>query len=244
MLSTYLIFKIFLNHQLIEFKRNSLFTQNFWVNFLISLVTLALIVGFTYIILISDVILKNLAEVENTLELIHAEFLKLIVYYLHFRIQVQSVPTLHIKHYKFLPISNATIISYLVLRSFFSFWGFIPMFVMTPLYAKYLLFKDNWKLTEFLIYEFGLFLVCVGSNLIHALIKRSLGKGYLVFIIFLVFSIILLSSYKIEIWSASFFISLVDKPLLVVTILAIFIYLLYEITFYYFSKNIYIDLKN
>jgi hypothetical protein len=244
MLNTYLVFRIFIRHQLVEFRRSNLFSQNLWINILIGLTIIILAYGFTYFILLSDSILRNLAEVENTLELIHAEFLKLLLFYLHFRIQVQSVSALNIKHYKFLPISSSTIISYVILRSFFSFWGFAPMVAITPIYVKYLLFKDNWKITEFLIYEFGFFLVCINSNLIHALIKRSLGKGYLVFIMFLIFSIILLSNDKIEIWSVSFFINLIDKPLFVITILSVFIYLLYEITFYYFSKNIYTDLKN
>lgn len=162
-------------------------------------------------------------------------FNSFILYYflgdLFMRFYLQDVPAMEVKPYLLLPINKAKIIHYLLIKSVFTFFNLIPIFLTVPFAVKQVL--PEYGTTGVVLWLTAIYLIVLFNSFLTVYFKKKLSDKPIIPIIFSVIVVLTvglnyLNVFSFNAISESIFSTVGSTPILVLVslILTIGAYLL------------------
>lgn len=166
-----------------------------------------------------------------------------IIYYLFgdlmMRFFLQKTPVMNIKPLLFINIRKNSIVNYTLGKTVISFFNVLHLFFLVPF--SVVLFIEGFDPLGVSCWFLGMILLILANNYLNILINK---KDLLLYIIIGLIVVIAGSQYynlfDITQYTRSFFMGLYEMKWLVI-VPVILCGILYEITFRYFKKNLYLD---
>lgn len=222
--------------------RSPFWQKSIGINIVLILLGLYLMLSFLALGFVLDEIIKGIYPDVDPLQVFNRFFLYYLVFDLIMRFFMQNLPVTAVRSFMLLPIKRSKLVHYLLVKSFPTFFNFLPLLFLVPFILKVVL--PSWGAAAWTWLAIGLLLILI-NHCLAMLLKRSfmlrpltalgivvliIGIAYLDFIGFLPFSEYF--GRWIE-WTSFNAWSLII-PLLV---LAGLYYLLYRV----FYENMYLD---
>ena len=212
---------------------------NVFLGFLFTLIFLnILMLGYAI-----DDILKTFYPEKDPVE----QFTSFILYYalvdFVLRLMLQEVPSLSIQPYLILPVKKRTLIHYLLSKTIWSFFPFIPLLVVIPFATKIL--SGSFPLSSIVLWTFGIYLFFNTISYIALFLKRKIhfNPGIIAILIMCFILIILLEKDDIislsQLSTALFKIPLQHPQYNLIFILLFS--LSYMINFIYLKRHVYAE---
>ncbi|MCZ4407877.1 DUF5687 family protein [Cryomorphaceae bacterium 1068] len=185
----------FLKHAWLSFRRSPALTQNLLQTLFLAFFGFYIAVSFLISGLVAGELIRDFFPGRNVLGMAGA----FLIYYLPMdilmRYFLQKFPTLSIRPYLLLPVSKSAMIHYLLRRSLFSFYSFLPLFLTFPFFMVEVL--PNASSTEavgFIIMVLGLI---VSSNYISFWVSKAsdFNNAFSIVLLLLLFGFLFLE-YK------------------------------------------------
>lgn len=168
-------------HEWLEKMRSPFWRKSLIINILLAIFLALFVFYFVILALYIDVILQKIFPKEDVV----AKFTLFLFYYfvidIVMRFFLQKIPILKIQPYLLLPIRKTKIFNFLMQKSLFTFFNFLPLIILFPFAIKVvfvqkgILFAINWFLSV-------LFLVFTNSFFVFFLKKKFLLKPLFVFL--------------------------------------------------------------
>lgn len=181
-------------HQLKEQVRSSIWQKSLALRIFFGFVALYLLLNFIVLGLIADKIVIQLYGDVDVVSVLTGFLLYYFVADLLFRFLFQQVPSIAIQPYLTLAIKKSTLLHYPILKSAFSFFNVIPLFVFAPFFVKNIFGVHN---NEFTIIWGGsvLSLIVINNNLNFFLKKYFAKKPLLIMLLFVLLAVLLYLNY-------------------------------------------------
>ncbi len=142
-----------------KFFRSKALGQNLVVKILIAFFAVYLIASFLFLGVASYFAIEDLYPNEDPLQIVNGFLIYWFLADLGYRFFMQKLPVMNVKPLMLMPVKRKKIIHYLLLKSAFSFFTFLPLFFFVP-FSAVLLFRGyppflviNWFLAM-LAFEF------------------------------------------------------------------------------------------
>jgi len=180
---------------------------------------------------------------QNVLELINSFFFYWFIGDLLFRFFLQKLPVFSVKPLLYLPIRKTKILHYILIKTAFSFFTFLPLFFVLPFGAS--LFINGYSASIVISWVLFLILATLISNYLNFIIENKSAESELSFLPLMLVSAGLMALNYFNIISFSgFFASaigqIVEQPIYLIIPIAMLI-LLYYYNFKSLRKKIYLD---
>ncbi|NER18933.1 DUF5687 family protein [Spongiivirga citrea] len=162
-----------------------------------------------------------------------------VLYEMLLRYFMQKLPVLNIKPFLVLPISDKKITNYILGKSAFSFFNFLPLFAFIP-FTVVLLFQ-GYPALNVLLWFVAIVFIILTLNFINFIINKN-DKAFIIVLV-VVASIIGLQYFEvvdIPKLTAPYFYALYENPLFVL-IPAALVFITYRINFKYLISRLYLD---
>ena len=212
---------------------------NVFLGFLFTLIFLnILMLGYAI-----DDILKTFYPEKDPVE----QFTSFILYYalvdFVLRLMLQEVPSLSIQPYLILPVKKRTLIHYLLSKTIWSFFPFIPLLVVIPFATKIL--SGSFPLSSIVLWTFGIYLFFNTISYIALFLKRKIhfNPGIIAILILCFIVIILLEKdgiISLSQLSTALFIIPLQHPQYNLIFILLFS-LSYMINFIYLKRHVYAE---
>ncbi|HKK39824.1 MAG TPA: DUF5687 family protein [Cryomorphaceae bacterium] len=161
----------FLKHAWLSFRRSPALTQNILQTLFLAFFGFYIAVSFLISGLVAGELIRDFFPGRDVLGMAGA----FLIYYLPMdilmRYFLQKFPTLSIKPYLLLPVSKSAMIHYLLRRSLFSFYSFLPVFLTLPFFFVEVL--PNASSTESIGFVVMVLGIIVSSNYISFWISKA-----------------------------------------------------------------------
>lgn len=235
--------KLLLINQWKETTRSVNWTKNLAGNILIGLLYLVLVLNFLIIGLQVDKVFSEIAPGKNPVII----FNSILIYYLLFdfiiRLVFQKNQGLIVKPYLYLPVKRSTLINFLLFKSFFSIFNFLPLFLVVPFTIENII--PAYSLMRGLVWLACFILFLLINCFLVAYIKKSSFKNFRAGIItFVILAAAVLSDIynliSISKFSAELFGIFIANPEFVFILGAVF-FLVYSANFRLLLNNFYIE---
>ena len=125
-----------LTHQFKEWKRSRFWKQSIFINILLGLFILYLIANLLFIGIFIDRIMLKLFPNADPVEKLTGFIFYFLLFDFCFRFLLQKLPVISIEPYLHLPIKRSKIFNFLLFKSLFSGFNFLPLFVLIPFTIK------------------------------------------------------------------------------------------------------------
>lgn len=132
---------------------------------------------------------------KNSIEVFSAFFILYLLFDLLFRFIMQKFPSVALHKYITLNIPKATLSHFVIVKSLFHFFNFLPLFTVVPFFFLFVL--PAYGSTTAFSWLISIFLFIILNNLLSYYIERQLGKNPILGISFLsMISVLLFLEYK------------------------------------------------
>ena len=235
--------KQFLNFEWKQFFRSSNWQKSVALNILMVFLALYMIVSFLALGLVLFPVLKELYPDIDPFVKLNSFLFYWIMADLMMRFFLQKLPVMSVKPLLTLPVKRKTIINYVLRKSAFSFFNFLPFFAIIP-FSIMLLIKD-YSAINVLVWVLVMALITLIVNYINFIIESYSSQIELSFLPLIAFVGGLVALNHFEIISFSSLISeavlgIVDNPVYLI-IPAIILVILYQLNYKSLKQKLYID---
>jgi len=182
-------------------------------------------------------------KISDPFSWLNKEMIYIIGYMMIARYLFQKIPILNIRSLLLTPLKKSKIIRYAMHQTIFSIFNLIVFFYLIPFSIMLNLDPDTgyFNSSNLLMWNLSIILIVYFTNFLNILLNK---KDKLVIIFGVVLTLIKILEYNnlldISVYSESVFYSLYDTPTLVITPLALLIYIYYYV-FNFYRKNLTID---
>ncbi len=233
----------FLNHQWKDFWRSRSKAGSIVANLLLGflmlyLLTVAIGIGFwmTYII-------EKAFPGQNVITVFNGFILYYFLFDLAVRTQMQELPTLSIVPYLHLKIKRKTIVNFLNIKSLFSFFNILPLFIFIPF--SIMRIGTTYDALTALMYVLSIFSLVIFNNYLVLYLKRKAINNFSYFLSIIAFVVVLAALDYYQLISVRhisnlIFVNITKYPFLglIFTIAAVAIFL---INSRYLQSNLYTE---
>lgn len=235
--------KQFLNFEWKQFIRSSNWQKSVALNILMVFLALYMIVSFLALGLVLFPVLKELYPDIDPFVKLNSFLFYWIMADLMMRFFLQKLPVMSVKPLLTLPVKRKTIINYVLRKSAFSFFNFLPFFAIIP-FGIMLLIKD-YSAINVLVWVLVLALITLIVNYINFIIESYSSQIELSFLPLIAFVGGLVALNHFEIISFSSLISeavlgIIDNPVYLL-IPALILVILYHLNYKSLKQKLYID---
>ena len=182
-------------------------------------------------------------KISDPFSWLNKEMIYIIGYMMIARYLFQKIPILNIRSLLLTPLKKSKIIRYAMHQTIFSIFNLIAFFYLIPFSIMLNLDPDTgyFNSSNLLMWNLSIILIVYFTNFLNILLNK---KDKLVIIFGVVLTLIKILEYNnlldISLYTESVFYSLYDTPTLVITPLALLIYIYYYV-FNFYRKNLSID---
>ncbi len=167
-----MLFRIFLGQQWKEYTRSSVWQRNVIANIFIGFFLLLMILYLLMLGIFTDPILRKIFPDDDPVMIFNG----IIIYYLGFdllvRYLMQSLPTFAIESYLHLPVKKRTMVHFVISKSIFHIFNFLPLLVFLP-FAFISIAQGNSSLST-LAWIFSVIFLIFNNNFLATYFKRQL----------------------------------------------------------------------
>lgn len=226
-----------------ETTRSSVWTRNLVGNILIGLLYFILALNFLIIGLQVDKVFSEIAPGKNPVVLFNG----ILIYYLLFdfliRLALQKNHGLVVKPYLSLPVKRSTLINYLLSKSFFSLFNFLPLFLVIPFVAEEVI--PAYSVVQGLAWlACFIFFLLINCFLVAYIKKSSFKNSRAGLAAFVILAAAVLSDYynlfSISKFSSDLFGIFISAPEFVLILGAVF-FLVYSANYRLLLNNFYLE---
>ena len=197
----------FLKHAWLSFRRSPALTQNILQTLILAFFGFYIAVSFLISGLVAGELIRDFFPGRNVLGMAGA----FLIYYfpmdILMRYFLQKFPTLSIKPYLLLPVSKSAMIHYLLRRSLFSFYSFLPLFLTLPFFlVEVLPNASGMEAIGFVVMVLG---IIVSSNYISFWISKAsdFNNSFSIALLLLLFGFLFLGVQRDHLFLSLFGIS-------------------------------------
>lgn len=165
------MFKKFISLEWKQFKRSSYWQKSIVLNILLILLALYFIASFLILGIALYPILKENFPEKNPLAIVNSVLLFWFLFDLIFRYFMQKLPMMNIKPLLSLSIKKNSLTHYLLGKSTFSFFNFLPMFAVIPF--GIVLIVEDYNVLSITSWMFSMLLITLSLNYLNFLINRN-----------------------------------------------------------------------
>ena len=229
------MFKWFIIHQWKSAKRSSIWQKNLAVNIIIAFFMLIMLLYLVVFGIMLDRILLELVSDKDPENVLSSILIYYFIIGFVLRFFLQSIPAIQAVPYLHLPVKRSTLGKYLVLKSFTSFFNYLPFFVFLPFAIKWIPSFHGWLSAA--LWFLGIILFEWASNLKLIWFKRkNTDKPQISFLLILaviiLFALDYFNLFSLSHISEWYFMSLMKQPLwLLIPIIAVVFWYFYNLKF-------------
>jgi hypothetical protein len=238
-----MLFSIFLSQQWKEYTRSSVFQRNVFANIFIGFFLLLMILNLLVIGIFIDDILRDVFPDDDPVRIFNGALIYYFGFDLMLRYLMQSLPTFAIESYLHLPVKKKTMVHFVIFKSVFHVFNFLPLLVFVP-FALITISKGHSSLATF-AWILSVFLLILNNNFLATYFKRQLVSKPLITLI-AVLTLILLAVLdhfdviKLSVFSTGIFSSVLKNPAL--TFMPVLLVLSsYSLNFFFLKGKMYPD---
>ena len=222
-----------------ESTRSRFRNRNLYINILLGFFILYFGASFAFIGFALPKILKEVGIEQDPVIFVNSFILVYLVTDLFMRFMIQSLPVLSIKHFLHLNIEKSSLINYLLIKSKFSAFNFIPLLFLIPF--SFNIGEYNYSISQIVVWLIGMLLLLMVNNYLNFLLKRSFGDKSQYMLIALSTIVIFYALDYFEIFSiknifGEFLGIMMNNPILLLVIIALIAFLYYVNYKYLYSK--------
>lgn len=167
-----------------------------------------------------------------------------IIFELMLRFVMQTLPVINIKSFLTLNVKKTTIINYVLVKSLFSYYNFIGLFIAVPFIVVCFL-KDMVTFSEGIIWIVAIKFIVFIINFLNFLIKKTFSSNFIKFLPFVIPVLTLAVLEYFAVFNTSVYISkamlfLVANPISLLLLIGV-VALIYYLNYKYLSANFYLD---
>ncbi len=237
-----MIFEL-IKHSWRETTRSSFFQRRLISNIIIGLLIGYLFMNLLVLGIFVDVLLEEYYPYLKPITAFNSFILYYIAFDLFFRFVMQSIPVMSIEPYLHLPINKFKIINYLLIKSFRTFFNFLPLLILIPFTIKTV--TDYYPTDTAWLWFLAIYLLLLGNCLTAFYLKKQVVAKPLIVVVFgiLIGSSIILDKagiISISDYSINFFYYLLNNPDIIFVFLA-YPVIMYIANYSFLKSNIYIQ---
>ena len=144
----------------------------------ILLIFLALYFAVSFLVLGTALypILKDAYPNEDPLILVNNMVLAWLVFELIYRFMLQSLPVIDIKPLLILPVSKPKVVNFLLLKSLYSFYNILPLFVIIP-FGLFCIYTGDYSKLHIVAWMFAISCLSLCVNYFNFIIKKQFTEN-------------------------------------------------------------------
>jgi len=227
-----------------ESLRSSLRSNNIFLNILLGFFVLYFAATFAALgFLLPSILEEDMGVNIDPLTVVNSFLLTYFGLDLFVRFMMQSLPVISIKPFLSLPIAKGTIVNYLLIRSKFSSFNFIPLLFIIPF--SFNLVEYGYTVVEIITWIFAVTMILMSNNFLNFILKRLFTDNvkFLLPVLALFVIIYILdyfSIFSLKVYFGNFINLTVKNPLLLIVPLSL-ISLFYFINYKYLISKMNLD---
>lgn len=235
--------KRFISFEWKQFFRSSNWQKSIALNVLMIFLALWMIVTFLALGVILFPMLKKLYPGNDPFVMFNGFLFYWIIADLMLRFFLQKLPVMSVKPLLTLPVKRKTIVNYVLRKSAFSFFNFLPFFAIIPF--SLMLLENGYNATDIVVWVFAILLVTLINNYLNFIIENLSSQIELSFlpIILVTGSLSALNHFEIVSFAelvSNGILTIVDSPVYIL-ILVLILIVLYSLNFKALKQKLYID---
>lgn len=235
--------KRFISFEWKQFFRSSNWQKSIAINILMIFLALYMIVSFLALGLVLYPVLKKIYPDNDPFIMFNGFLFYWIMADLMMRFFLQKLPVMSVKPLLTLPVKRKSIINYVLRKSAFSFFNFLPLFAIIPF--SIMLIINDYNVVNILVWVFVMILSTLIINFINFIIESLSSQIELSFLPIIAFVGILSALNHFELISFSELVSkgvlgIVDSPVYVMIPIFVLM-LLYQLNYKALKQKLYID---
>lgn len=238
------MFQHFIFLELKSFFRSASFGKSIALKILLGFLAVYFSLTFIGLGIILPKLLKSTFPQENPFISIQKFIGLWMVVELIIRFILQTLPVVNVKSFLTLSIKKTTILNYILIKSLFSVYNFMALFVAIP-FVFVCVTKDMVSLQDGIVWITALVFIIISLNFINFLLKRTFSTHFLSFLLLVFPVLVLLFLQYFAVFDTSFYISkamflFIANPVFLLFLVGIAI-VMYLINFKYLRSNFYLD---
>lgn len=167
-----MIFKHFLNHQIKESLRSSIWQKQLVLNIIIGFFLVLMLAYLVFLGLFVDMIFAEMFPDQDPIRIFNSAILYYVGIEFIIRFFMQSLPVLNIESYLQLPIKRSSIIHYVAGKSIFSIGNYLSWLIFIPFGLKVI--GPEHGFASALVWIIGMILLIYSNNFLATYFKRQL----------------------------------------------------------------------
>ncbi len=116
-------------------------------------------------------LINNIYPEEDPLKVVNSFALAYFTFELIFRFMLQTLPVMDIKPLMVLPIKRKKVVNFVLFKSLYSFYNFLPILWMVP-FGLYCLVKEDYSTSGMWGWIIGMYAVTLCMNFLNFIIKK------------------------------------------------------------------------
>jgi len=223
--------------------RSTMWARNVAANIFIGIGLLLLALNLISIGLFIDLIFEKAAPGIDPVKIVNSYLLYYFIVDIVARLILQKKHGIKVKPLLLLPLSRNSLVHYILVKSFYSIFNFIPLLVIIPFTIKVVVL--NYGAAESLAWIFFFIFLVLGNSFIATYVKKAATASYKYAVIFSLtgIGIFLLDKFKIisfsKISSAIFSLPLENPAYVLLPIIALAA--IYNLNFGFLKSKLYMD---
>ena len=235
--------KHFLNLEWKQYFRSAYWQKSIALNVLLVFVALYFVVSFLFLGIALYPILKETFPDQDPLVIVNSYLFYWFLADMLMRFFFQKLPVITVKPLLTLPIKRSKIVHYVLCKSFFSFFNFLPLFAIIPF--GIMLISNNYPLVSVVFWILAIWIISLIINFLNFIIESFSSQTELSFLPILAFAGGL---FTINYFDVISFTNLISNSISTISITPLFLvfpilvlWILYVVNFSQLKRKLYLD---
>ncbi|MDR5591391.1 DUF5687 family protein [Christiangramia sp. SM2212] len=188
--------------------------------------------------------LKEIYPDKNPLKVVNSFFLVYLMFELLFRFLLQTLPVVDIKPLMVIPIKKTKVVNFVLVKSLFSFYNFLPLLLLVP-FGLFCILKEDYPVGNMIGWMIAIYATILCVNYLNFIIKKRFTENLKALIPVIIVGLVLalldyLDIFQITDYVGKVFNYLYNHPFLAIAPVVILL-LLYLWNFKNLSGKFYLD---
>lgn len=170
------MFKKFVWLEWKSFLRSASFGKSLGLKILMAFLALYFTAMFLFLGIALFPMLKELYPEQDPLKVVNAFALTYFSFELLFRFMLQSLPVMDIKPLLILPIKKKKVVNFVLIKSLYSFYNFLPLLLIVP-FGLFCILKEGYPASNMLGWMIAMYAITLCVNYFNFIIKKRFTEN-------------------------------------------------------------------
>ncbi len=238
------MFKKFLWLELKSFLRSASFGKSLGLKILMAFLALYFSAMFLFLGVALFPLLKELYPERDPLKVVNGFALAYFIFELIFRFMLQTLPVMDIKPLMSLPILRKKVVNFVLIKSLFSFYNFLPLLLIIP-FGLFCIVKEGYSAGSMVGWIVAMYATTLCINFLNFIIKKRFTENLKALIPVVIIGVALALLDYLKIFEITYYFGellnyLVQNPYLAIFPIIILV-LLYQWNYFNLIGKFYLD---